>query len=109
MTKPWIGVDLDGTLARHEDDWDGPHHIGAPVAPMVERVRQWLAEGKRVKIMTARVAGPDASVAVHHIHMWLSRVGLPCLEVTCSKDFAMTALYDDRAIQVRRNTGELVE
>ena len=53
----WIGVDLDGTLARY-DGWKGPEHIGEPLMPMVERVKAWLAEGREVRIMTARVS-PD--------------------------------------------------
>lgn len=34
----WIGVDLDGTLA-HYDSWRGVDHIGAPVIPMLDRVK----------------------------------------------------------------------
>lgn len=30
------------------------------------------------------------------------------LPLTCIKDYGMITLYDDRAIQVRKNTGELV-
>ena len=41
----WIGVDLDGTLAHYEG-WKGIEHIGAPVPAMLERVKNWLAEGK---------------------------------------------------------------
>lgn len=52
----WIGVDLDGTLAKYgERQW--PDHIGEPIAPMVERIKQWLKQGVEVKIFTARVAG----------------------------------------------------
>ena len=49
-------MDLDGTLAHYEG-WNGVNHIGAPLAPMVERVKKWLAAGKTVKIFTARMHG----------------------------------------------------
>ena len=53
--RGWYGFDLDGTLAKY-DGWKGIDHIGEPVAPMVDRLRKMHAEGKVVKIMTARVA-----------------------------------------------------
>jgi hypothetical protein len=128
----WIGVDLDGTLAEYAG-WQGPEHIGAPVPAMVERVKRWLAEGREVRIFTARVwpftnvlypnapsPAPTMIPAPHderteqafsaacsiaawcHIH--LGRL----LPITCAKDYGMVELYDDRAVQVRMNTGELV-
>lgn len=102
----WIGVDLDGTLA-HYDGWKGIEHIGAPIQPMLARVKTWLAEDKTVKIFTARVAcaEPDRSEAVSHIHDWLAKQGLPALDVTNVKDFGMVELWDDRAVQVEMNTG----
>ena len=51
--RGWIGVDLDGTLAEYHG-WNGS--IGKPIAPMVDRVKRWLAEGVEVRIMTARVS-----------------------------------------------------
>ena len=48
----WIGVDLDGTLAKY-GIWDGS--IGEPIPLMVERVKIWIALGVEVKIFTARV------------------------------------------------------
>ena len=43
-TSGWVGVDLDGTLAQY-DGWKGVDHIGDPVPKMLERVRNWLADG----------------------------------------------------------------
>lgn len=51
---PWIGVDLDGTLAKMPPDGN-IMIIGEPLAPMVNRVKAWLAEDKDVRIFTARV------------------------------------------------------
>lgn len=106
-SKGWIGVDLDGTLA-HYDGWWGPTHIGKPIPAMVERVKQWLAEGRKVKIFTARVSGPDgdAEVIRHVIEDWSKEHIGRKLEVTNAKDYAMVELWDDRAIAVVPNTGQ---
>lgn len=100
--KPWIGVDLDGTLAR-ATPWKGMTHIGAPVPLMVRRVQEWTRMGLTVKIVTARAPYPEA---VDAIRKWLVEHGMPELEVTDRKDFGMIELWDDRAIQVVRNTGK---
>lgn len=98
---PWIGVDLDGTLAR-DGSWKGPDYIGPPVPLMLERVRHWLAQGITVKILTARASIPEC---IPPVKRWLVEQGLPELEVTNAKDFDMIELWDDRAIQVVQNTG----
>jgi hypothetical protein len=100
----WIGVDLDGTLAR-DTGAANPDAIGAPVQPMIDRVQRWLSEGKTVKIFTARASIP-AQVAL--VKQWLQQHGLPDLEVTNTKDFGMVELWDDRCVSVTRNTGEPV-
>ena len=51
----WYGFDLDGTLAKY-DGWKGIDHIGEPVKLMVDLIKRMHAEGKVVKILTARVA-----------------------------------------------------
>ncbi|EIP99225.1 hypothetical protein OpiT1DRAFT_03737 [Opitutaceae bacterium TAV1] len=103
--RPWIGVDLDGTLALH-GGWRGAHTIGAPVPAMILRVRQWIAAGHRVKIMTARASVP---ACIPPLRDWLAKAGLPReLEITCAKDFLMIELWDDRAVQVAINRGQPV-
>ena len=98
---PWIGVDLDGTLAE-ATPWKGMSHIGPAVPLMLRRVNAWLEKGMRVKIMTARAGDPEGLAATQ---TWLATYGLPELEVTDRKDFGMIELWDDRAIQVVQNTG----
>lgn len=98
----WIAVDLDGTLA-HYDGWKGIGHVGEPIAPMLDRVKTWLADGMSVRIFTARAVGPDAVV---HIQDWTEKHTGFRLEVTNVKDFGMIELWDDRAIQVVPNTGD---
>jgi hypothetical protein len=100
--SPWIGVDLDGTLARDLGNRRGDE-IGAPIKPMLMRVKQWTAEGHTVKIFTARASSPRQVVA---IKKWLAKHGLPDLEVTNVKDHRMIELWDDRCVQVAPNSGE---
>jgi hypothetical protein len=105
--SPWIGVDLDGTLARDLGNKrrEEREEIGSPIEPMLARVRKWIAEGRTVKIFTARASSPRQVAAVRE---WLTGCGLPDLEVTNVKDHRMTELWDDRCVQVTTNLGEPV-
>jgi hypothetical protein len=107
--SPWIGVDLDGTLASDTggDLWDteGNPKIGRPVDEMVNRIKAWIAGGVTVKIFTARASSP---AQVRAIRVWLARGGLPDLEVTNVKDLNMVELWDDRCVQVIPNSGRPV-
>lgn len=105
----WIGVDLDGTLAFY-DEWRGPEHVGAPIMPMVERVRAWLTEGRAVKIFTARIAcSLEQQIPVREaIYKFCREQFGTTLPITCSKDFAMIELWDDRCVQVIPNTGRTI-
>lgn len=113
----WIGVDLDATLAMY-DGFKGPGHIGDPIPVMVDRVKAWLAEGREVRIFTARVGAcmvineqgvqdtnSFAEEARKHIVEWcIKHIGVE-LPVTATKDFGMVELWDDRCVQVQPNTG----
>lgn len=114
---PWIAVDLDGTLARY-DGWKGHREIGEPVPAMIARVKAWLAEGKEVRIFTARVCRGlaleiDSDLAeqreyietMQAIESWCQEHIGAVLPVTCVKDFGMVELWDDRAVQVVPNMG----
>lgn len=100
----WIGVDLDGTLAKYKG-WKGNQHIGSPVAKMVGRVKAWLKAGKDVRIFTARAAD---KAAVPPIEAWCEKVFGQKLPVTNKKDSGMVQLWDDRAVSVETNTGRAV-
>jgi translation initiation factor 2 alpha subunit (eIF-2alpha) len=113
----WIGVDLDGTLARYSG-WQGELHIGEPVPAMVQRVKHWLDAGRHVKIFTARVwdgaknldgSPRDITPVRQAIESWCEQHLGEKLEVTCTKDYGMIALYDDRAFHVIPNTGHVLE
>jgi len=105
----WYGVDFDGTLAKY-DRYRGPDHCGEPVKKMVDRVKRWLADGKTVKVFTARVSGggADAKKARKAIQDWCEEHVGERLEVVCEKDQHMVELWDDRAVRVEQNTGKRV-
>jgi hypothetical protein len=111
-SEGWVGVDLDGTLA-HYDGWKGIDQIGAPIPLMVDRVQQWLAEGKQVRIMTARVHPNQDGRVLEVVRYWIEKWCLEhigqVLPITHEKDFGMICLYDDRCIRVEKNTGRLMD
>jgi hypothetical protein len=80
---------------------------------MVERVKQWLTEGKYdVRIFTARVSSSDeqeVAAVEDAIESWCKEHIGQALPVTCKKDNQMVQLWDDRAMQVVPNTGESVQ
>lgn len=112
----WIGVDLDGTLAVYDQGRYFPE-IGPPIPRMVERVKRWIAEGKEVRIFTARVAatgrqteyGLDgeafANDQADKVQQWVYEHIGTNLQVTCQKDFQMTELWDDRCVQMISDMG----
>jgi hydroxymethylpyrimidine pyrophosphatase-like HAD family hydrolase len=102
----WIGCDLDGTLAVY-NGWVGPEHIGEPIPRMVARIKEHLANGYTVKIMTARVCDGLESTR-KAIEDWTERHLGQRLEVTNQKDYDMLFLYDDRCFQVEINTGRII-
>lgn len=104
LPEVWTGVDLDGTLAFYTRT-SSSLEIGEPVPCMLARVKKMLDHGIRVKIFTARAQDPDQ---LPIIRKWLKDNGLPELEITNIKDYNMQVLYDDRCIQVERNTGRLI-
>jgi len=101
--EAWIGVDLDGTLAYY-DGWKGHEHIGEILEPMEYRIRYWLKHGTKVKIFTARASVPEHKAVVEK---WLEEHDLGGLEVTNVKDYGCLEIWDDRAVQIEFNTGNL--
>lgn len=116
MSSGWIGVDLDGTLAQYGGSKTyTADHIGEPIAPMVERVKEWLEKGIDVRIFTARVSHDGSPKRVKQalesmkaIHEWTLMVFGRELPVTCEKNYSMLELWDDRAVQVEMNTGKIL-
>lgn len=107
--KQWVGVDLDGTLAE-QLEWDGPEdwRIGPPIPKMVALVKKMLRAGVDVRIFTARAGGPHTNERhLALIEDWCIKHIGRALPITATKNYMMTTLYDDRAIRVEHNTGEL--
>lgn len=111
----WIGVDLDGTLAL---TCSNTREIGAPVAPMLSRVHDWLDQGIEVRIVTARVGASGVTLRDGTVddqcnaERQRALVGAWCVEhvgqslpITASKDIRMLELWDDRAVQVEKDKG----
>ena len=110
----WVGVDYDGTL-RFRDILGTSGKRGDPIAPMVERVKLMLREGKDVRIFTARVSkkpGRYAGLARHpeierlDIELWCLLTFGRVLPVTNVKDYDCDEIWDDIAVSVELNTGE---
>lgn len=104
--QPWTGYDLDKTLAT-DHGWKGPTHIGEPT-PLVENAKKDIADGKDVRIFSARVAEDPKGIARAAIEAWSHRNLGQAVPVTHEKDRWMERLYDDRARQVEPNTGKVV-
>ena len=100
--KHVIAVDLDGTLAHHEE---GQDEVGEPIQPMMDRVRKWDQDGHTVRIHTARCNFPGQFPKVK---AWLRKHELDHLEVTNRKKGDESHFYDDRAVAVERNTGRIL-
>jgi ribonuclease J len=106
IIEEWIGIDLDGTLAYYDGIWRGVEHIGEPIKPMIDFIKNLLSQNKKIKIFTARAKNPKT---IPYIHKWLDEQGLPKFEITNEKDFGMIMLYDDRCMQVVTNSGKIIK
>lgn len=107
--KLHYAVDLDGTLAVY-DRWRGPTHIGEPIKPMVDRVKQLLADEHKVTIFTARVAdeyltGKNCDEIRDLIGEWCRTHIGQVLPITAVKSPYFHAFLDDRAEQILPNDG----
>lgn len=109
--EEWVGFDLDGTLAKY-DGWKGVYHIGEPVDRMVIIAKLLHCLGKKVKVLTARVAprddGEGGDKARKYVEKWCEKHLGFVPEITYHKDAFMSALFDDRAVAVEQNTGKVL-
>jgi len=109
LNKGWIGVDLDGTLAKY-DKWRGIDHVGDPIPEMIKKVKKALDDGIIIKIFTARVSSDDFEPKGREAieKFCKDNFGL-VLPITNVKDNSCIEIWDDRAKQVIKNTGEFRE
>jgi len=111
MSRKTYAVDWDGTLVEYQG-YIGPGVFGPPVPAMVERVKSWLMTGHEVIIYTARVSEEWNLQEVWNeksaIRDALYDMGLPStLQITANKFSRVTEFWDDRAVGVERNTGNV--
>ncbi len=108
MNRKTYAVDWDGTMVEYHG-FVGACIYGAPIPTMVNRVRQWIAEGHEVIIFTSRASSEHNPKRVMEecmaIDVALQDMGLPRLQVTANKFMRISVFWDDRAIGVERNTG----
>lgn len=103
--EPWIGYDLDRTLA-HREEGDPLDTIGEPIERMIRHMLRNHRKGETVKIFTAR-AGDATQRSL--IKRWLAKHQLPDLEITDRKDPGCRAIYDDIAHNVQANEGKITK
>lgn len=110
MRKKTIAVDWDGVMVEYYG-YEGPDSFGPSILGMVGRVRGWLAEGHEVIIHTSRVSVEHEPSTVlktlQAIDIRLGEMGLPLLMITANKYTRITEFWDDRAVRVERNTGNV--
>lgn len=104
----WVAVDFDETLAEYHG-FVSPVHLGSPIAPMVDRVKGWLRDGRKVCLHTARIA-PHAEVrdvpaVLLVLRNWCKEHLGVVLPIVCVKHHGIKEFWDDRAIRVEANTG----
>lgn len=104
VEEPWHGVDLDSTIAYYTT-FKGDNVIGKPIeGEALNRVKDWLKKGEKVKIFSARA---ETKSAIKAIEKWCLKVFGKKLEVTNVKDSYMIDLLDNAAHHVEPNTGEI--
>lgn len=92
-----------GNIYEHRAEFRKKHKVA--------KVKGWLADEREVKIFTARVSGPEGpelDEVVAEIERWCEQHIGQVLPITCTKDYGMIELWDDRAVQVVPNTGVTV-
>lgn len=95
----WVGVDLDGTLAKHLWTPSNPtSEIGDPIPEAVEKVRELVALGYKIIVHTSR-----PWTDYENIENWMRFYGIPFKEIQCGKPLYV-AYIDDRAINASEDS-----
>lgn len=89
----WIGVDLDGTIAKPVWTPENPtHEIGEPIWENVAKLREAVAAGFKPVIHTSR-----AWTDYETIETWLNHYAIPFKQIQCGKPL-YRAYADDRGV-----------
>jgi hypothetical protein len=103
-TKGVLLVDLDKTLAKSHG-FEGPEKIGPPAPEMVQHIKRELANGREVRIFTARVANDNSGEARRAIQRWTRQHLGQELKITNRKTQDVGEILDDKARHVEPNKG----
>jgi hypothetical protein len=108
-SKGWVAIDFDRTLVEyHKDEYNtkGKTYIGPPIKSMLRMVQNLILKGYDVRIMTARdIDDPEVAYA---ITKWCTEIIGKSLVLTNVKDHHMVCIFDDRAVSVRANKGQIL-
>lgn len=94
-----IAVDFDGTLADDSGGWQGIEHTGQPITGMVNAVKRWIEDGRKVVVFTARAQDP---MAIPYVEDWCEKHLGKRLPVTCQKSPSMTHFIDDKNVDLEK-------
>lgn len=95
----WVGVDLDGTLAKPVWTPENPTtEIGDPIWSNVDKLEALVAMGYKIFIHTSR---PWTDYQI--IEQWLQHYDIPYKEIQCGKPL-YAAYIDDRAIRAEEDS-----
>lgn len=106
MNKKWIGFDLDGTLAVDTPDRADDTIIGEPIPKMIDKLKYHLQAGNTCKIFTGRAHNAKQET-LYAIEDWCKKNIEQVLEIVDYKDHDLIFFYDDKAIEVEYNTGNI--
>jgi len=102
--ESWVGIDLDGTLAKIEEvNLKPPYPIGSPCEEVLAFVRFLYTNSVTCKLFTARVAKKESlTEQSEKIKEWLAshKISKYFSDITATKDPHMVLCLDDRSLRV---------
>jgi len=105
---PTVAFDLDGVLALHGPREKESGEIGKPISSMIKKLKEFLAAGYNVVVFSARLGQGDRREITREIGNWtMKHIGVR-LPVTDVKSADWECFFDDKAVQVIRNSGMTV-
>lgn len=94
--RTWIGFDLDGTLAHDTPFRYDDTVIGTPIEAVASAARRLIAEGKDVRLFTARAYNASPEV-LRAMEGWCEKCLGKKIPIQAHKDNELLYFFDDRA------------